>query len=386
MNVAPIIGAPPQPAPKIRNVFGDAYSPTVFFAKKSAQRHMEYRKKRPEKSKDRRFAPKPKPKPKLPPPSNETISQEVQKYLDLIGVPPERPFTPDPFQIEAVELVAEHDTIVSAPTGSGKTWIARQALAGLLESGGKAWYASPLKALSNSKYLEFSRDFGEANVGLVTGDHKINPLAPIVVGTTEILRNQLYDAMGNGSEIDFDLVILDEAHYLGDPERGVVWEEVLIYMPSRVRFLLLSATIENAQEIAEWMSFIRSQEVKVVSSDVRPVPLVPLCLNVGSLNILQKHKNQKAKKGRRDSRYSSKRTPFVRSGFPEGSPSTSLVYLESRNLLPAIFFLKSRKECDAAIVESPKITPGDTEERRAARSRFIDEYAEIHPILADYKP
>jgi len=134
----------------------------------------------------------------------------------------------------------------SGPTGSGKTWIAQEAIRSFFGRGGRCWYASPLKALSNAKWVEFSHIFGDDQVGILTGDTKENADAPITVGTTEILRNQLYDVMHRGENMDCDLVILDEAHFLGDPDRGVVWEEILIYLPVRVNVLLLSATIGNA--------------------------------------------------------------------------------------------------------------------------------------------
>ena len=139
--------------------------------------------------------------------------------------------------------------VVSAPTGSGKTWIAEQAIRRALDEGQRAWYASPLKALSNSKYAEFGELFGPERVGILTGDRKENTQADLIVGTTEILRNQLYNAMYTGQDLGAGLVVLDEAHFLGDPERGVVWEEVIIYLPARVRLLLLSATVENADQI-----------------------------------------------------------------------------------------------------------------------------------------
>jgi ATP-dependent RNA helicase HelY len=128
--------------------------------------------------------------------------------------------------------MADSDCLVTAPTGSGKTWIAVQTIRSTFEKGGRAWYASPLKALTNAKLIEFSEIFGGENVGILTGDRKERPDAPIIVGTTEILRNQLYDAMHQGVSLNTDLVVLDEAHFLGDEERGVVWEETMIYLPS----------------------------------------------------------------------------------------------------------------------------------------------------------
>ncbi len=169
-----------------------------------------------------------------PPSGNFRLYRSLRPVLDRIRIPEPAPFVPDPYQVEALETVEKSDVLVTAPTGSGKTYIAVEAIDRIFHRGGKCWYASPLKALSNSKYEEFQEIFGQDNVGILTGDRKENSQAPIIVGTTEILRNQLYDIMHHGENLDIDLVVLDEAHYLGDPDRGVVWEEVLIYLPPRV--------------------------------------------------------------------------------------------------------------------------------------------------------
>ena len=182
------------------------------------------------------------------------VNRKLLPVLQEIGVPEAAPFVPDPFQSEAVERLTQEDVVVSAPTGSGKTWIAEKAIQRALAGGQKAWYASPLKALSNSKYAEFREIFGEDRVGILTGERKENLSAELIVGTTEILRNQLYDAMHHGRDLESGLVVLDEAHFLGDPERGVVWEEVIIYLPVRVRLLLLSATVQNADQISRWLN------------------------------------------------------------------------------------------------------------------------------------
>ncbi|MCP4629675.1 MAG: DEAD/DEAH box helicase, partial [bacterium] len=181
----------------------------------------------------------------------------LKKFFNEIGLPDSGEFVLDDFQQEAIDKIKENDVLVSAPTGSGKTLIAIEAMKKILADGKRAWYASPLKALSNSKYHEFENIYGKDNVGVITGDRKENTDAEIVVGTTEILRNQLYDAMAKSADFNADLVVLDEAHYLGDPDRGVVWEEVMIYLPMRVRLLMLSATIRNDNEIADWLSMIR---------------------------------------------------------------------------------------------------------------------------------
>lgn len=198
----------------------------------------------------------------------------VEELLSGIGVPPQRPFVPDDFQTEALEAIETEDVLVTAPTGSGKTWIAREEIRRLLEQGKKAWYTTPLKALTNSKYIEFSKEFGPENVGILTGDRKENADAPLIVGTTEIYRNQLFDALRTGEEVRTDFVILDEAHYLADDERGHVWEEAIILSPPRIRMLLLSATVGRAEEFARWIEEVRGTKVCVINrAGSRPVEL-----------------------------------------------------------------------------------------------------------------
>ncbi|MDH3493406.1 MAG: DEAD/DEAH box helicase [Acidobacteriota bacterium] len=199
---------------------------------------------------------------------------DLRRLLEGIGTPEPSPFVPDPFQVEALEAIELEDVLVTAPTGSGKTWIAREEIRRLLESGRKTWYTTPLKALTNSKYMEFGEEFGEESVGILTGDRKENPGAPLIVGTTEIYRNQLFDALRGGEEVDTDFVILDEAHYLSDDYRGHVWEEAIILSPPRIRLLMLSATIGNAAEFAEWVEETRGTTVRVIDrGGDRPVEL-----------------------------------------------------------------------------------------------------------------
>ena len=208
--------------------------------------------------------------------SRQTPAQihAVEEMLSGIGVPPAKPFVPDDFQLEALEAIEHEDVLVTAPTGSGKTWIAREEIRRLLEQGKKAWYTTPLKALTNSKYIEFSKEFGEENVGILTGDRKENADAPLIVGTTEIYRNQLFDALRTGEEVRTDFVILDEAHYLSDDDRGHVWEEAIILTPPRIRLLLLSATVGRAEEFAKWIEDVRGAKVHVINrTGSRPVEL-----------------------------------------------------------------------------------------------------------------
>lgn len=203
-----------------------------------------------------------------------TATRELRRLLEGIGTPAPAPFKPDLFQTEALAALEYEDVLVTAPTGSGKTWIAREEIRRLLAAGRRAWYTSPLKALTNSKYQEFTDEFGAEQVGILTGDRKENADAPLIVGTTEIYRNQLFDALRGGTGLRADLVVLDEAHYLADEDRGHVWEEAIILSPPRVRLLLLSATIGNAEEFAAWISEVRGVRCGVVERPgARPVPL-----------------------------------------------------------------------------------------------------------------
>lgn len=182
------------------------------------------------------------------------------------------PYPLDEFQRSACEALEKRkNVLVAAPTGSGKTTIARFAISlALQSSGGQVFYTSPMKALSNQKYTELCEVYGEEHVGLLTGDVNRNGDAQIVVMTTEILRNMLYE--GSKRIDDLFCVILDEVHYLGDRNRGPIWEEVIIHLPQRVLVLGLSATVSNIEELGDWMYAIRGN-TEVIISEVRPVPL-----------------------------------------------------------------------------------------------------------------
>jgi len=293
-----------------------------------------------------------------------------------IGKPPDAPFVPDDFQLRALEAINQSDCIVIAPTGSGKTWIAQQAILSVFSRGGRCWYASPLKALSNAKWIEFGNHFESKNVGIVTGDTKENIEAPIIVGTTEILRNQLYDSMHQGSDLPCDLVILDEAHYLGDRDRGVVWEEIMIYLPARINLLLLSATIGNGDEIAAWLSSLRAKPCVVIKEEKRPVPLFPLFLHPTGRLMPFLEKN----------RFFSRVAEFVHShqGKYNRPPHFGdiIAVLKRYQLLPAIFFLKSRSECDAAL---RSCGPAAVDFPDDAFGYDLDEHLERFPYLKHHK-
>lgn len=306
------------------------------------------------------------------------VHRSVRPILERIKVPEPQPFVPDAYQVQALEALEESDVLVTAPTGAGKTYIAIKAIEGIFRKGGKSWYASPLKALSNAKYEEFSDLFGRENVGILTGDRKENIQASIIVGTTEILRNQLYDTMHRGEDLEVDLVVLDEAHYLGDKDRGVVWEEVLIYLPPRVRLLLLSATIQNAQEISDWLQWLRHAPCRWVATFERPVPLYPLFIfPSGELGPLGTRRGLFAKIHTVD------RRSFSRGDFPN-IPKLMQV-LEEANLLPAIFFLKSRSDCERAIA---LCDPSSEAKGKSGSDRFqarLRELLEEYPFLKHHQ-
>jgi ATP-dependent RNA helicase HelY len=307
------------------------------------------------------------------------IDPVLKSVLAKIGKPHGAPFIPDDFQKEALEAIGKTDCLVIAPTGSGKTWIAREAILSVLKKGGRSWYASPLKALSNSKWIEFGLHFDAENVGIITGDTKENTEAPIIVGTTEILRNQLYDAMHQGSDLNCDLVILDEAHFLGDMDRGVVWEEVMTYLPVRVNLLLLSATIGNGEEIARWLTAIRQKRCAVINEEKRPVPLYPLLLHPsGRLLPFLEGKNLSAPVADFVKKDSGRHFAYRR--MPEYGSIIRI--LERFNLLPAIFFLKSRSECDAALTakEFISLLP-----RSAAFDDSLEELLQRFPSLQNHR-
>jgi len=275
------------------------------------------------------------------------LDPHLKHSFKQIGVPEATPFRPDPFQREALDKIWDCDLLVSAPTGAGKTWIASQAISQFLSRGLRVWYASPLKALSNSLYQEFCHEFGSDCCGILTGERKENTGAPVIVGTTEILRNQLYDAMHEEVSIQADLVILDEAHYLSDPDRGVVWEEVLIYLPSRVRILLLSATISNAEELCSWLQENRGTQPQVVSVAERPVPLNMLFLFPdGLISPLAGRKGLTT----RVKKFAASRRGHGRKRSVKLHFGNIIKCLREFDLLPAIFFLKSRVDCDQALL------------------------------------
>lgn len=200
----------------------------------------------------------------------KAIQESRERFLHGIGVPKKEDFVVDTFQREAIDnLNAGIDTLVVAPTGSGKTYIAIEAMRNVLQKEQSACYTTPLKALSNTKYNEFQKIFGpHHSVGLLTGDRKIEGDSDIVIATTEIYRNDLYRGKGR-----YSLCVLDEVHYIADAQRGAVWEESIILTPHSSTLLMLSASISNAEEIAAWIEEVRNKECRIVMKKERPVEL-----------------------------------------------------------------------------------------------------------------
>ena len=188
----------------------------------------------------------------------------------------EFPFELDDFQKEACEFIDNGESVVvCAPTGAGKTVIAEHAINNALKNGTRIFYTTPLKALSNQKYYDFGEKYGSDKVGLLTGDTSINRNAQIVIMTTEVFRNMLYGTnFGSVTDNmkDVKYVVLDEVHYMNDEQRGTVWEESIIYCPTNVQIIALSATVANAQELTDWINTVHSK-TELVDTDFRPVPL-----------------------------------------------------------------------------------------------------------------
>lgn len=276
------------------------------------------------------------------------------------------PFQLDEFQREAIAaLDADKSVVVCAPTGSGKTLIGEYAIHRALARGQRVFYTTPLKALSNQKLRDFQQQFGEDLVGLITGDILVNVNAPIVVMTTEIFRNMLYETpIGQvGTSVqDVGAVVLDECHYLSDRGRGTVWEESIIYCPPHIQLVALSATIGNPQEFTDWIDNVRAiargksfpeKECVLINSDYRPVPLRFYYSTLKGLFPLLDNK-QTQLNPRLKSKYSGKRRRLR----PDDCPSIPLVVsqLQQQDMLPAIYLIFSRRGCEQAVDELEGLT------------------------------
>ncbi|MFQ5523188.1 MAG: DEAD/DEAH box helicase [Acidimicrobiia bacterium] len=265
---------------------------------------------------------------------------------------PQLSFEPDPFQVEAAEALAGGDSVVvTAPTGSGKTVVAEAAVHLALSRGLRAFYTTPIKALSNQKYGDFVAKYGVEEVGLLTGDNVVNSSAPIVVMTTEVLRNMIY--ADSAALSDVSIVVLDEVHYLQDRARGAVWEEVIIHCPEEIQLVCLSATIANSAEFAAWVAERRGSGVLVASED-RPVPLESMYMmkeRSGERAVFL-HPTFTSRDGRvrpnprLQQLVARERGRHRRFKTPNRVEVVERLHLE--DMLPAIYFIFSRAGCDAA--------------------------------------
>src|SRR2546421_961723 len=260
------------------------------------------------------------------------------------------PFRLDPFQREAIEKLDRGGggVLVSAPTSSGKTIVAEYAIFRALQEGAKVLYTTPLKALSNQKYHDFVREYGASTVGLVTGENTINDEAPVVVMTTEILRNLIYEDPGRLDLVRY--VVLDEVHYIDDFPRGSVWEEIVIQAPRTIKLVGLSATIGNYREIAEWMAENRGG-METVFHDVRPVEL-KMWLAINN-RLYPLFKGDGGIDQRTWSKAAQEEEASYRIGGYRGLPSNDLLHvieeLRRFDMLPAIYFIFSRRGCREAL-------------------------------------
>ena len=318
-------------------------------------------------------------------------------------------FELDNFQLRACrEIDAGRGVLVAAPTGSGKTIVGEYAVHLALESGRKAFYTTPIKALSNQKYHDLVARYGEEKVGLLTGDNTLNGEAPIVVMTTEVLRNMLY--AGSRTLLGLGFVVMDEVHYLADRDRGAVWEEIIIHLPESVALISLSATVSNAEEFGEWLATVRG-EITTIVEESRPVPLFQHVMvgkrmhdlfavsDVDAAGFVRQgapvnreleriarddfasSRLMRDRRSPRRGRQGSSKAVTSRGGRQVGNgrrvwiPSRPEVIerLDREGLLPAIVFIFSRVGCDAAVTQclSANVRLTTPEERDA-----IFEYVE----------
>jgi len=282
------------------------------------------------------------------------------------------PFPPDRFQIDAFDaLDRDEHVVVAVPTGSGKTVVAEYGIERARSVGRRAFYTAPIKALSNQKYRDLVEQYGADDVGLLTGDNSINGDAPVVVMTTEVLRNMIYGRTRRLA--DLAVVVLDEVHFLQDSYRGPVWEEVMIHLPQHVQLVCLSATVSNADELADWITTVRGPTATIVERR-RPVELrnhylvadrtsdrlrfLPMFVDGRTNRDALALDESASRRGRAVGGDRRRRRSDRRGGDRNGSDGRKVLappsrvetveLLAARDLLPAIYFIFSRAQCDDA--------------------------------------
>jgi len=303
-------------------------------------------------------------------------SHSIDSYLAAI------PFDADPFQIDALRAIEDgRSVVVTAPTGAGKTVIAEGSIAAALGAGRRAFYTTPIKALSNQKFADLRSWLGKDQVGLLTGDNVVNGDAPVVVMTTEVLRNMIYDA--SPALDDLGTVILDEVHYLADRSRGSVWEEVIIHLPQTISLVCLSATIANPEEFTNWI-VARRGDTDLILESTRPVPLETMYMwrdrHAGGSTVMLPMFGRNGRPNDRITKLTrSNRNRHARLGTPR---RTAVVeHLADEGLLPAIYFVFSRKGCDqtAQQVAHSSLTLTTADERSEIRRIVERRTAHLSP-------
>jgi superfamily II RNA helicase len=295
------------------------------------------------------------------------------------------PFPLDPFQLEAIDALNQgHSVVVSAPTGSGKTLVGEYAIHRALAHGQKVFYTTPLKALSNQKLRDFRAQFGAEKVGLLTGDLSLNREAQIVVMTTEIFRNMLYaEADDHDDPLEnVEAVVLDECHYMNDSQRGTVWEESIIHCPPPIQLVALSATVANAGQLTDWIDRVHGP-TQLVLSDFRPVPLAfSFCSAKGLHPLLNDegtglHPNCKVWRAPKGGQRKGPKT--AKPPQPEAPPLGFVVaQMAERDMLPAIYFIFSRRGCDKGVRDLGKACLVNLEEQARIKAR-LDAYIAATP-------
>ena len=274
------------------------------------------------------------------------------------------------FQIESIEAILNNENVVlSTHTGNGKTLVADFAINECIKNNWQAVYTALIKALSNQKYLQFKREYGEAAVGLVTGDIVINPFASVIVATTEVLRNMIYESPERIKDLKY--IILDEIHYLGNEDRGTVWEEVIIFKRPETRIIGLSATIPNLKEVCDWMETIHNEKVRQVYYPDRIVS--------------QQHFYFDKKLGPTDDKAVLKNYKYYRDTNGEvpyrNSHINFIEYAVRSNILPVLFFVFSRKQCEEKANELAKpfdlLDSIEKDSVRETIAQYEEEYPEI---------
>lgn len=298
------------------------------------------------------------------------------------------PFELDDFQKEACEHITNgKSVVVCAPTGAGKTVIAEHAIHRALEEGQRVFYTTPLKALSNQKYSDFSNSYGINNVGMLTGDTSINRDAQIVVMTTEVFRNMLYgtnfgDVTENLKNVKY--IILDEVHYMNDEQRGTVWEESIIYCPTNVQIVALSATVANAGQLTDWINTVHSR-TELVNTNFRPVPLRFYYFDSSQPNTILPLLTPS---GQLNSKIRAEKRVFHHRGGPK-PPQRNIVKdvvrnLHEKDMLPAIYFTFSRKKCDEQMEKCSSLVLVTPAEQKQIKT-IVDEYIAENPYLCKNK-